>query len=95
MVPGRVHAFGPDAMLHRVSLEAASDGYLEVVYSNSWIQPPRQKACGPSFGVGDLFAGGLALPRLLVLTAMANLVGVELPTTERSQAGTTSVVLQV
>ena len=91
---GRVHAFGADAMLHRVSLEAADDGSLDAVYSNSWIQPPRQRACGPSFGVGDLFAGGLALPRLLVLTAMASLVGVELPPTERTQAGTTSVVHQ-
>ena len=91
---GRVHAFGPDAMLHRVSLEAAANGSLEAVYTNSWIQPPRQRACGPSFGVGDLFSGGLALPRLLVLTAMATLVGVELPTTERTQAGTTSVIHQ-
>ena len=81
-------------MLHRVSLELAADGALEAIYNNSWIQPAPQRACGPSFGGGDLFAGGLALPRMLVLAAMARLVGVELPTTERSQAGTTSVVHQ-
>ena len=36
----------------------------------------------------------LALPRMLVLAAMANLRGVELPTTERTGAGATSVVNQ-
>ena len=91
---GRVHAFGPDAMIHRVSLEASANGAVEVIYSNSWIQPARQKACGPSGGAGDLLSGGLALPRMLVLAAMARLVGVELPTTERTGAGATSVVHQ-
>ena len=36
----------------------------------------------------------LTLPRMLVLAAMANLRGVELPTTERTGAGATSVVHQ-
>ena len=91
---GRVHAFGADAMLHRVSLEAAIDGSLEAIYSNSWIEPPRQRGCGPSGGAGDLLTGGLALPRMLVLAAMGSLVGVELPSTERTAAGATSVVHQ-
>jgi len=91
---GRVHAFGPDAMIHRVSLEAAGNGTVQAVYSNSWIQPARQRACGPSGGAGDLLAGGLALPRMLILAAIATLVGVELPTTERTAAGSTSVVHQ-
>ena len=95
LVSGRVHAFGADAMLHRVSLEADAKGGVDAVYSNSWIQPPRQTACGPSGGAGDLLTGGLALPRLLILAAMASLVGVELPTTERTAAGGTSVVQQV
>ena len=94
LASGRVHAFGPDAMVHRVSLEAAGNGSVEAVYTNSWIQPARQRACGPSGGAGDLLTGGLALPRMLVLAAMASLVGVELPTTERTAAGSTSVVNQ-
>ena len=94
MGSGRVHAFGADAMLHRVSLEAAADGSVEAIYSNSWIEPPRQRGCGPSGGAGDLLTGGLALPRMLVLAAMASLLGGELPSTERTAAGGTSVVHQ-
>ena len=81
-------------MVHRVSLEAAADGSLEAVYTNSWIEPPRKRDCGPSGGAGDLLTGGLALPRMVLLAAMASLLGVELPTTERTAAGATSVVHQ-
>ena len=81
-------------MLHRVSLEAGADGAVEAIYSNCWIEPARQSACGPSGGAGDLLTGGLALPRMLVLAAMGSLVGVELPSTERTAAGATSVVHQ-
>merc|ERR1719234_635574 len=81
-------------MIHRVSLEASPNETVQAVYSNSWIQPARQRACGPSGGAGDLLAGGLALPRMLILAAIASLVGVELPTTERTAAGSTSVVHQ-
>ena len=42
---GRVHAFGPDAMLHRVSLETSTEDNksLEAIYSNSWIQANKKK----------------------------------------------------
>ena len=42
---GRVHAFGPDAMLHRVSLETSAEDNksLEAIYSNSWIQANKKK----------------------------------------------------
>ena len=41
---GRVHAFGPDAMLHRVSLETSAEENesLEAIYSNSWIQAKKE-----------------------------------------------------
>ena len=49
---------------------------------------------GPSKVVGLITITNLILPRMLVLAAMAKLRGVELPTTERTGAGATSVVNQ-
>ena len=84
------HAFGGEAMLHMVSVEEGEEG-VEVMYTNSWIQP-AQRPCSFGFGPGDILTGGFALARALVLRAMAQVAGAPVPPQERLQAGATSLV---
>jgi len=86
------HAFCQDAMLHRISLEGD-----KVYYSNSWIEEdPLGRSpggeCQPKFGAGDIYNGGLAILRMVIVGILDKLAGIPKLSVERTQAGATSVV---
>ena len=97
------HAFNGEAMMHRIMLKDLNT----IEYSNSWIESSTEerlnvfsnetctsKTCRtPYFSYGDLNAGGLSLVRLLLIKLRNTILGTKLPSPERFQPGSTSLII--
>ena len=93
------HAFNGEAMMHRILLRDQST--LE--YSNSYVEEYQSglfnnESCTgesclvPSFSFGDINKGGLALLRLLLIKLRNRITGESMPSQERQQPGSTSLI---
>ena len=96
------HAFNGEAMMHRITLR---DQYT-IEYSNSFIEEEatnrlnafNNETCTgetcqiPYFSFGDLNQGGFSLLRLLLVKLRNRIAGVQTPSQERLQPGSTSLI---